>query len=37
VSGPPPNEKVIACGALSMWIAVPWGWWADKHREIRGA
>jgi membrane-bound metal-dependent hydrolase YbcI (DUF457 family) len=37
VSGPPPTEKVVACGALSMWIAVPWGWWADKHREIRGA
>jgi membrane-bound metal-dependent hydrolase YbcI (DUF457 family) len=37
VSGPPPSEMMVAWGALSMWIAVPWGWWGDKHRAIRGA
>ncbi len=29
---PPPNERVLAWSALSAWIIVPWGWWADRHR-----
>ena len=29
----PPNEKSMAWGALTMWILVPWAWWADKHRD----
>jgi hypothetical protein len=33
LAGPPPGEKAMAWGAVVMWIAVPWGWWADKHRE----
>jgi hypothetical protein len=34
LAGAPPNERALAWGALGMWIAVPWGWWADKHREM---
>jgi len=33
IAGAPPSERAIAWGALFMWIAVPWGWWADKHRS----
>jgi hypothetical protein len=33
---PPPDERVLAWSALSGWIIVPWGWWADRHRETRG-
>jgi membrane-bound metal-dependent hydrolase YbcI (DUF457 family) len=29
----PPDLKSLALGSLSLWIVVPWGWWADKHRE----
>jgi hypothetical protein len=32
-AGAPPNERSMAWGALSMWIVVPWAWWADRHRE----
>ncbi len=32
-AGPPPNVNALAWGALSMWLMVLWGWWADKHRE----
>ena len=32
-AGAPPNERSMAWGALSMWIVVPWAWWADQHRE----
>lgn len=33
LAGAPPNERSMAWGALSMWIVLPWAWWADKHRE----
>jgi membrane-bound metal-dependent hydrolase YbcI (DUF457 family) len=33
VAGAPPNERAMAWGGLSMWIVVPWAWWADRHRE----
>jgi hypothetical protein len=33
LAGAPPNARSMAWGALSMWIIVPWAWWADKHRE----
>jgi hypothetical protein len=33
-SGPPPDVRSLAWGALAMWIAVPWAWWADKHRNL---
>ncbi len=32
-AGPPPSERSMAWGALSMWGVVPWAWWADRHRE----
>ena len=36
-AGAPPNVTAMAWGAMTMWLMVPWGWWADKHREIRPA
>jgi drug/metabolite transporter superfamily protein YnfA len=33
-AGAPPNVTSIAWGGLTMLLTVPWGWWADKHREI---
>lgn len=30
---PPPSERVLAWSALSLWIVVPWAWWADRHRS----
>ena len=33
-AGAPPNTKAVAWGSLSIWITVPWGWWADKHRNL---
>ncbi len=30
-----PDPKQIAWGGLTMWIFVPWGYWIDRHREIR--
>lgn len=32
-AGAPPNERSVAWGALSMWIFIPWAWWADRHRD----
>jgi len=34
LAGAPPDARSMAWGALSMWIIVPWAWWADKHREV---
>jgi hypothetical protein len=33
-AGAPPDARSMAWGALSMWLLVPWGWWADEHREV---
>ena len=33
-AGAPPNAKALAWGSLSIWITVPWAWWADKHRDF---
>jgi len=33
---PPPDVHQLAIGALSLWITVPWAWWADGHREVIG-
>jgi len=30
---PPPNDRVLAWSALSIWLTVPWAAWADRHRE----
>ena len=32
VAGAPPDARSMAWGGLSMWILVPWAWWADRHR-----
>jgi hypothetical protein len=32
-AGAPPNVTALAWGGMMMWLTVPWGWWADKHRE----
>jgi len=32
-AGAPPSDRAMAWGALSMWVVVPWAWWADRHRE----
>jgi membrane-bound metal-dependent hydrolase YbcI (DUF457 family) len=34
--GPPPSGKVLAISALGLWLFVPWGYWVDRHRELRG-
>jgi hypothetical protein len=31
---PPSDQKLIGAAALSLWIVVPWAWWADAHREL---
>jgi hypothetical protein len=33
VAGAPPHARSMVWGGLSMWILVPWAWWADPHRE----
>ena len=35
LSGPPPSVNALAWGALTMWITVPWGCWADSHRTVK--
>jgi hypothetical protein len=32
---PPPNERVLAFSALAIWLTVPWGAWADRHRSTQ--
>lgn len=32
---PPPSAEAIGYGALAAWLFVPWGWWIDKHRQLR--
>jgi hypothetical protein len=32
---PPPDTRSLAFGALAMWLFVPWGYWVDRHRELR--
>jgi len=34
---PPPDTRIVALTALAMWIVVPWAWWGDAHRELKGA
>lgn len=33
---PPPSVKAIAIGTLFSWLLIPWAWWFDRHRELRG-
>jgi membrane-bound metal-dependent hydrolase YbcI (DUF457 family) len=32
---PPPSVRVLAMTGLLGWIFVAWGYWIDRHRELR--
>jgi LexA-binding, inner membrane-associated putative hydrolase len=32
---PPPSETAITLSGLSIWLAVAWAYWIDRHREVR--
>lgn len=32
---PPPSVEAIAWTAQAMWLLVAWGYWVDRHRELR--
>ncbi len=34
---PPPDARTLAISALTLWIFVPWAWWVDRHRALRGS
>jgi hypothetical protein len=31
---PPPSEKAVAWGSLSLWLFVVWAYWLDRHRLV---
>ncbi len=31
-AGAPPSVTALAWGGIAMWLTVPWGGWADRHR-----
>ncbi len=33
---PPPGVKPVAVAGLAMWLTVPWAYWIDRHRVVRG-
>lgn len=33
LAGAPPSVAAVAWGGLSLWLLLPWAWWADRHRE----
>lgn len=35
-SPPPPSTKAIGWAGLAQWLFVPWGYWIDRHRRVRG-
>jgi hypothetical protein len=35
-SPPPPNVQAVAWVTLSLWLLVPWGYWVDRHRGLKG-
>ncbi len=32
---PPPSEGAVVWGAMAMWLIVAWGYWVDRHRQLR--
>jgi hypothetical protein len=34
-SPPPPDARAIGYAGLAQWLFVPWGFWIDRHREVR--
>jgi len=35
-AAPPPSEKALAYGGLTLWLFVPWSFWIDRHRASPG-
>jgi hypothetical protein len=33
---PPPDAAAIARTTLGLWLFVPWAYWVDRHRRVRG-
>jgi len=31
----PPSAMAVAATAEAMWLLVVWGYWIDRHRELR--
>jgi len=31
---PPPSERAVAWGSLSLWLFVAWAYWLDRHRVV---
>lgn len=32
---PPPTKAAVPLAGLAMWLLVAWGYWVDRHREVR--
>ncbi|HSS79246.1 MAG TPA: hypothetical protein VLV54_21175 [Thermoanaerobaculia bacterium] len=32
---PPPSATAVAWGAQALWLLVIWGYWVDRHRQVR--
>ena len=32
---PPPSAQAIGWAGLAQWLFVPWGYWIDRHRQVR--
>jgi hypothetical protein len=32
---PPPSAVAVAWGAQALWLLVIWGYWVDRHRQVR--
>lgn len=36
VGPPPPNITAVGWSAMLLWLLVPWGYWVDRHRQLKG-
>lgn len=34
-AGAPPSVTALAWGGMTMWLTVPWAYWADSHCQLR--
>lgn len=32
---PPPSVEAVAWAAQALWLLVVWGYWVDRHRQVR--
>ena len=32
---PPPNTNAVTASVLSMWLMIAWGYWIDRHRDLK--